>query len=693
MLNSKICITHEMEGILASYCATNNIEITLANAYDIFMEAFKDEEVLIGKYNEETDKLDTIDGKVKTAQYFEHQEKTIFRVNEKSKIVKKSLEQETYKNNIKLAEDVSVPNLIDLVENLHKLNIVDAESYLAFICFLMQLKYSRNHVFQEDDKTCVFFNGVARNGKSATAKAILEVESKYGQIYRATTGKILESTHEEEVWKSHLNFFDEVKPSDVDRELLLTIINGGNVELNPKNKPQYTYFVNTNNIFTSNDQIHLKQRRVSVIKFGDRLNGRPLGQDSLKNIITNIMNSLPSFEHYYDIYTEVSSNNELRINSLAIEAVLSYFNNLYPPINSKGDDVIYNMNYSRIFSAHNIYDNFKNHYNKQIIPTEKREAIKDFLNSLEKNGLITLSNDYNCSTKFYEILYKNYLQIVDEYNKYNTKDEKNIKITKLELCSYLKKYFQDIQVDSNDSDETDINSNDLVDNFYNDLIEKKQNQNISISTVISDINMVKMKLSDVRDLIKRNEVNGEEISIKKLIDDVYFDFLGYITIPYYILLALMKEYSIPLTAEDADYLKDKYNNYMQHMNKVEYEIQEGTNKILGKDSKIINIFKPEDKVIGSIDIDLYEDQSKVYFKFEQDLNNLKLHYGYSADLDYYINESSSFEKICKKLSFNNIKEGFARVFKDKYNKKLINKLKKRYEEIIVKKAKIASKND
>ena len=32
------------------------------------------------------------------------------------------------------------------------------------------------------------------------------------------------------------NLFDEVKPSDVDRDLLLTIVNGGEVEINPKNK-------------------------------------------------------------------------------------------------------------------------------------------------------------------------------------------------------------------------------------------------------------------------------------------------------------------------------------------------------------------------------------------------------------------------------------------------------------------------
>lgn len=91
----------------------------------------------------------------------------------------------------------------------------------------MQLKYTRNRRLEEDDKTGVFFNGVARNGKSATAKAICEIEKQYGKIFKAQSGKLLEASHGEEIWKSHLNFFDEVKPTDIDRELLLTIINGG----------------------------------------------------------------------------------------------------------------------------------------------------------------------------------------------------------------------------------------------------------------------------------------------------------------------------------------------------------------------------------------------------------------------------------------------------------------------------------
>lgn len=199
----------------------------------------------------------------------ECQNKTVERIGEKVELQKIKFKQKTWAKNIQRAELYSNPNLDILTENLYRLNIVDENSYLALVLFLMQLKHSRNNQVPENDKTCVFFNGVARNGKSATARAICDVEEQYGEVFKAQSGKILESTHEEQVWKSHLNYFDEVKPTDIDRELLLTIVNGGNVELNPKNKKAYNHLVNTNNIFTSNDQINLMQRRVYEL-FGSR---------------------------------------------------------------------------------------------------------------------------------------------------------------------------------------------------------------------------------------------------------------------------------------------------------------------------------------------------------------------------------------------------------------------------------------
>lgn len=88
--------------------------------------------------------------------------RTIDRLADKIEYTKQIQEQAKIKENIKKAEETSLPNLEMLVDNLYRLNIVDGDSYLALICFLMQLKYTRNRRLEEDDKTGVFFNGVAR---------------------------------------------------------------------------------------------------------------------------------------------------------------------------------------------------------------------------------------------------------------------------------------------------------------------------------------------------------------------------------------------------------------------------------------------------------------------------------------------------------------------------------------------------
>ena len=268
MKYEKVPATNANENDIAAYCANNNIEISLGNAYDVTMRTFKLTPIVqLDQYGAPHNVTERV------ARYIECQPTTIARIAEKNELIKVELQQDAFRRNIEKAQVDAAPDLTKLVKNLYRLNIVDENSYLALVCFLMQLKYSRDNEIPTNDKTCVFFNGVARNGKSATAKAICDIESQYGNVFKAQSGKLLESTHEEQVWKSHLNYFDEVKPTDIDRELLLTIVNGGEVELNPKNKKPYNHHVNTNNIFTSNDQISLKQRRVSIIKFGSVLFG------------------------------------------------------------------------------------------------------------------------------------------------------------------------------------------------------------------------------------------------------------------------------------------------------------------------------------------------------------------------------------------------------------------------------------
>lgn len=270
----------------------------------------------------------------------------------------------------------------------------------------------------------------------------------------------MESTHEEQVWKSHLNYFDEVKPTDIDRELLLTIVNGGNMEINPKNKRPYNYYVNTNNIFTSNDQINLMQRRVSIIKFGNRLNGRPFGEGTLKEIITNIMNSLPNFNQYFALYNKVSVYNENKLNPLAIESILTFFNTKLNFVTENNTSTLYQH---VIFTAHDIYNCIKGSYNKQIIPSERKEAIKNALEYFEKKKLIQLVVYKTSTTKNYKITGENYLKIMEEYSKLNTKNEKNDKISHSDLKKALMPYFSTLDTAPKFQDDENTKSSDSSD--------------------------------------------------------------------------------------------------------------------------------------------------------------------------------------------------------------------------------------
>ena len=447
MSKLKTNLTHEHEEIIVNYCIANNIEINQANAYTVTMDAFKEQPILYKYEDPEYEDEKSINVTSIVARTVECQKRTIDRLADKIEYTKQIQEQAKIKENIKKAEETSLPNLEMLVDNLYRLNIVDGDSYLALICFLMQLKYTRSRRLEDDDKTGVFFNGIARNGKSATAKAICEVEKQYGQVYKAKSGKVLEEPHEEKVWKSHLNYFDEVKPTDIDREALLTSINGGIREINPKNKPQYMYNVNTNNIFTSNDQISLKQRRVSIVKFGDRLNGRPLETGTLTKIITNIMNSLPDFNYYYDIYHKVSVNNELRENPLAMEGIITYLSSKLGEVNMMDKWI---LNKSIIFTTHDIYSCIKGTYSKQIISSERKEAIQNALENLRKQGLVDPVEYANCTTKNYQTTGMKYIQIIEKFNNINTKDEKNTKISKQNLTLLLSPYFEKVQQNVND---------------------------------------------------------------------------------------------------------------------------------------------------------------------------------------------------------------------------------------------------
>lgn len=438
MSDLKISLTHDHEARIVGYCVQKGLEINQANAYEITLEAFKDNPIMVKTADEVTGEPKEVNMTARVARQIECQPKTVERLADKVLLETERYKKRLHLENIKKSNATSIPQLDMLVENLHRLNIVDKASYLGLVAFLMQLKFSRDGEVPENDKSCVFFNGVARNGKSATARAICDFESNYGDVFYAKSGKILESTHEERVWKSHLNYFDEVKPTDIDRELLLTIINGGEVELNPKNKRQYMQHVNTNNIFTSNDQINLKQRRVSIVKFGDRLNGRPLETGSLKKIIGNIMNTLPSFTRYHEIYKVVSIANETRLNPLAIESIITFMTSRLDFVRPGHYE---SLGASVTFAPHNIYNCIKGTYSKQLITSERKEAIVQALESFEQQGLIQRINYENCTTKNFKVVGKNYLKIMERFDKINTKSETNERVTAEELKNALLPYF------------------------------------------------------------------------------------------------------------------------------------------------------------------------------------------------------------------------------------------------------------
>ena len=466
MSYNKISLTNAMEGKIANYCAKNNIEFNQAIAYDVVMNTFKDEPITIVDEDGEHTVTERI------ARLIECQPRTVERIADKAELYKTTIKQAQIKANIVQAKANSVPNIDNLVSNLLRLNIVDKNSYLALVCFLMQLKYSRDDEILENDKTCIFFNGVARNGKSATARAICNVESQYGTVFKAQSGKILESTHEEQVWKSHLNYFDEVKPTDIDREKLLTIVNGGDVEINPKNKKAYNYNVNTNNIFTSNDMISLKQRRVSIIKFGDRLWGRPLESGTLNKIITNIFNSLPCFDHYYDLYGIVSAYNENRVNPLAISNIITFLTEQFGFVNDTDERT---LTATKIFAPHDIYNCIKGTYSKQTITSERKEAIRTALDCLVEEDLLELL-DYKGTTKNYRVNGEQYLKIMVKYNNENTKDEENIKVSKTDLYNALAPFFDLEPIP--DTDKTQISNIKMPDYSWmeslNEMVEEEK---------------------------------------------------------------------------------------------------------------------------------------------------------------------------------------------------------------------------
>lgn len=180
------------------------------------------------------------------------------------------------------------------------------------------------------------------------------------------------------------------------------------------------------------------------------------------------MNALPSFEHYYDIYKKVSMTNESRTNPLAIEGILTYLNTRFY-VSSDYGITSDKWKEEKQFSVSNIYDCIKSSFNKQIIPTERKEAIREVLKDWEKQGLIKEDSYSNCSTKFYRISFNTYQNISSEFSKINTKDEDIKEISKIDLYSLFEEYYQEYSGETKNEvlDENQIIIDKINDNLIN----------------------------------------------------------------------------------------------------------------------------------------------------------------------------------------------------------------------------------
>ena len=552
----KYNLTHEQESKIVQYIVENNVELSAANVFDIVLKVFKDDPVL-RRCKLDDDKTEELDVTKSVARSIECDESTIKRINLKKEVLQNKLEEEQRKTNIQKAINDSKPDVNKLVENLYRLNIVDARSYEAFVCFLMQLKYTRDHKIENDDKTCVFFNGVARNGKSATAKAICAVEAQYGNVFKAQSGKVLESTHEEQVWKSHLNFFDEVKPFDLDREALLTIVNGGSVELNPKNKKQYNYNVNTNNIFTSNDQIFQRQRRISVVRFGDRLSGRPMKNETLVQIITDIMNSLPDFSRYGEIYDLVSLNNENRFNPLAAQDFITFIER---KIERDKEGWMSSPNNEIAFTPFDIYTCIRSEFKKQILTSERLESIRDFLQNNVKEGLMEVYEYLSGTVKRYVVTSGNYIKIFARFHVLNTKDEKNTKISQNDLFDLFSPYFTEAQVTENKIQNNDTSAKKRSFEYHNYTDEELYSIMDSFEDKLKQFSQNNNKLSSeqINDIITEYVTPGLcRFKLKRIVEALYNE-IGH------------------LTQDNIDHIKERFKSFATYLS--EKEMQEDLQK-------------------------------------------------------------------------------------------------------------------
>ena len=436
-LNDKLCV--DVERRIAVYCEEHKLDFNCVTAQKIVLEACIGKPIFKPFYNKETNEFRSRDITEDLAWEYSCNKVALERVQEKIKALTEIRQKEKFNAAIEADKEQAKPNLDKLVDSLYKLNIADGRSYLALVYFLMQVKYTRNCEMPKERKSqrvVLFLNGIPQSGKSTFAEALMEIEKKYRLVNFVNDADSFTERFQEALWRAGLNFCDEVIPSKILRSKLIRAIDGGSTQLEQKNKSPYTYNVNTNLMFASNEAISLKQRRVSVVKFGLKKDySVPFG--TVVGWVKDIMDSLPDFYWHEKMYRVVGNNNQNCLNPLGIASVSQYLKDRLgevPPTEKKAIK----------FTLSQIYDKVLDKTAYSYITSERREAIKETINYLKtKKEFIQEYSSKGCTTKQFTIDAQHYHLFRDWADVINTADETFAKISKAGLRMLLAPYFEE----------------------------------------------------------------------------------------------------------------------------------------------------------------------------------------------------------------------------------------------------------
>ena len=432
-IQNKLCA--EPETRIVTYCVDHNLEFNRVTALKIVLKACNDKPII--KIDYDSSGVPHYQDITKDVAWeYTRDKNSIECVQEKIEYLKRSRAEKLFKANIESDKKSAKPDLEQLVEALYSFNIVDEQSYLAVVYFLMQLKATRNAEMPKNRKSqriALFLSGVQGNGKTTFAETIMEIEKNYGITNYVNDAEAFNSRFEENLWKAHLNFCDEVIPSAITRSKLLRAVDGGQYQLERKNQTPYNWNVNTNLIFASNDNISLKQRRVAVVKFGAPCT-MAISFEVLTECMQKAMRCLPDFRWHQSMYHNISRTNQIRLNPLGVESISKFLGSKF------GCYAPDSANKTIKFNTSQIFDMLKGP-GREYLKTERKEAIRNALNEFSAKGFVTEFKYKNSTTKQYTIDLQQYYKFREWADSINTLDEKNIKITKQQLKDLLAPYF------------------------------------------------------------------------------------------------------------------------------------------------------------------------------------------------------------------------------------------------------------